>query len=352
MNPGADDGLPPAPLRVGVVGAGLISRYHLDALAALPEADVRAVVASRYSSARSRADEYGAQLALTGWEELIGEVDAAVVATPDETHAAISAGLVSAGVAVLVQKPIATSVGDAARLVRTAPAGLLSASFMHRHLDATVRLRALLQSGDLGEIMSARLRNATPGPDWGAWFFRGDHATSGVIGQLGVHGIDLVEHLLGRISTVQAMSATRMPIRTMSDGSTVRSDVPDHALAHYRLADGVLVSHEQCWAEAGGTERFRLEVHGTRATAVLESPSADIVVHERGAATRRLPIEREPVLGHRHHRAWLAAVRARQDDATARDAVRGLRIADRVAQAAASGATTDVDLPTEKDDLS
>ncbi|KQZ10793.1 Gfo/Idh/MocA family oxidoreductase [Agromyces fucosus] len=344
MTPGTGDA--PLPSRVGVVGAGLISAYHLDALAALEDAPVEAIVATRPERAVSAAARYGAPHALTDWRDLRGLVDVAIIATPDDTHADLARALIAEGIAVMVQKPLAASLADAAALVADSPPHLISASFMHRHLDATVALEAVLRSGALGEIMSARIRNATPGPDWGGWFYQGNGPMAGVVGQLGVHGIDLVEHLLGRITSVQAMTATRMPLRTMRDGEVIQSSVPDHALAHYRLANGVLVSHEQCWAEAGGTERFAMEVHGTEASAVLRTPSSPIGIHWRSGEWQALELDREPVLGFRHHRAWIDSVRRGADDGTARDAVRGLHVAEIVGQAAREQRT--IELPGEE----
>lgn len=345
-------GTPSTPLRVGMVGAGLISAYHLDALDSVADADVTMLVARDVQRAQAVADRYGIPRVVADWRELVGQVDAAIVATPDDTHVEIARGLMSAGIPVMVQKPIATSAAEAEALVADAPAGLLSASFMHRHLDATVVLADILARGDLGEIMSVRMRNATPGPDWGAWFFEASSPTAGVVSQLGVHGIDLVEHLIGPIRTVQALTAIRMPARPLRDGTTVISAVPDHAHAIYRLASGVLVSHEQCWAEAGGTERFQLEVHGTNASAVIDAPSRPVTVHERGGESRLVALEPEPVLGHRHHAAWVRDVRARQDDGTAAAAARGLRVAETIAVAAASGAlftVPDLDLPAPEE---
>lgn len=329
----------PAAARVAVVGAGLISRYHLDALASLPGVQLTALVARDPGRAAPLAAEYEIERMLGDWRDVPGVADCAVIATPDDTHVAIAHGLVDAGVAVLVQKPLAPTADEARSLVGRASGGRVSASFMHRHLDATVALQRLIAEGHLGEIMSARIRNATPGPDWSAWFFEAEGPIAGVAGQLGVHGIDLVQHLLGEIRTVQAAVATRKPVRVLRDGSTVRSRVPDHVHAVYRLASGALVSHEQVWAEAGGTDRFRMEVHGTVASAILASPSSPLTLHRADGTSSEVPIEREPVLGSRHHAAWLASVHEGADDGTAEAAWRGLRVAEAIADAAASGNT-------------
>lgn len=327
------------PTRVAVIGAGLISRYHLEALAASPDVDLVALVARTPERATVIAAEYAIPHVLDEWAALPGMADAVVIATPDDTHVEIAKGLVARGVAVLVQKPVAPSAEEAHALVHLASQGRVSASFMHRHLDGTVALERLLREGVLGEVMSARIRNATPGPDWSAWFFRADGPIAGVVGQLGVHGIDLVQHLLGDIVTVQAASAIRKNERQLRDGSRVRSTVPDHVHALYRLENGALVSHEQVWAEAGGTDRFRMEVHGAHASAFLSSPSGPLVVHRGNGRSEEIPLEREAVLGRRHHDAWLSAVRDGRDDGTTEDAWRGLRIAEAITAAAASGET-------------
>lgn len=331
-------------LRVGVVGAGRISDYHLAALTRLEGVRVAAVAATRAHRAREVAEAFGVPEAFDDWRLLSGRIDAAVVATPDETHAEIARGLIDAGVAVMVQKPLAVRLDDAERLVTSAPPGMLSVSLMHRHLGATVRLAELLAEGALGAVMSARIRNATPGPDWSPWFFRDSGFTSGVVGQLGVHGIDLVELLLGRIRSVSAMTAIRMPQRRMADGTVVDSEVPDHALATYRLVGGALVSHEQCWAEAGGTSRFRLEIHGTDASVALTDPDGPLTLISRDGERRTIPPATEPVLGYRHHERWLASVRAGADDGTARDALRGLRVVEAIGAAAATGSVVELNV--------
>ena len=72
---------------------------------------------------------------------------------------------------------------------------------MHRYFEEVVAARELIASGKTGKVLSARMRNATPGPDWGDWFFSRAKVGSGVVLQLGVHGIDLLRHFFGEIDT-------------------------------------------------------------------------------------------------------------------------------------------------------
>ncbi len=329
-------------LRIGVVGAGHISDYHLMALTSLPDVHVRIVTAKHSAKALAMARRHGVPCASANWRDLIGMVDAAVVASPDNTHVEIASTLADHGVHVLVQKPLAPSAEEARVLLRSACAARVRASFMHRYLPAVVRLGELINAGDIGRLLSARIRNATGGPDWGGWFYTAEGPIAGVIGQLGVHGIDLVEHLLGTVETVQAVTATRVPIRRLRDGSTVTSHVPDHAFVHYRLSGGLLVSHEQCWAESAGTRRFRMEIHGSAASVHLDDPEGPLTMYRSDRQPLRIPVTSEAVLGVRQHSEWLRQVRTGENDGSARAALRGLEVAEATARAAATGRTIEI----------
>src|SRR5690606_33547513 len=128
-------------------------------------------------------------------------IDGIVVATPDSTHLEMAALALRAGKAVLVQKPMAMTSEQCRALISMAAATphRLSVSFMHRHFPEVRWLRELLAGGELGPVHMVRIRNATPGADWADWFYRKDAVAGGVVMQLGVHGIDLVQHLLGPI---------------------------------------------------------------------------------------------------------------------------------------------------------
>src|SRR5262249_71819 len=146
----------------------------------------------------------------------------------------------AAGKAILLQKPMAGSVEACRRIVAAAEAhGIdLQVSFMHRYFPEVDAVRALIADGAIGCVHSPRMRNATPGPDWGDWFFAKSSVASGVVDQLGVHGIDLVLQLCGDILEVSARAATLVPTRRLRDGRTIAIETPDTAFATYTLASG------------------------------------------------------------------------------------------------------------------
>jgi len=106
-------------LRVGVVGVGALGRHHARVYAALPGVELAGVA----DVDAARASDVAATHGTRGFEDfrrLLGRVDAVSVATPTSLHADIGEAFLSAGVHVLVEKPIAASLEDADRLIRAA----------------------------------------------------------------------------------------------------------------------------------------------------------------------------------------------------------------------------------------
>jgi predicted dehydrogenase len=107
------------PLRVAVIGAGHLGRIHARIAAGLEEIELVAVV-DAVESARHSAAEENHTRAVADYRELIGEIDAAIVATPTTTHHAIGMELLSGGVSLLMEKPIALTTTQADELVALA----------------------------------------------------------------------------------------------------------------------------------------------------------------------------------------------------------------------------------------
>jgi len=112
-------GTTPGRLRVAVIGVGHLGRHHARLLAGMPGVELIGVV----DTAPGRAAEIAAAhqtAAHTDWRDLRGRVDAVTIAVPTESHADVALGCIDAGAAVLVEKPLASSVADATRIVEAA----------------------------------------------------------------------------------------------------------------------------------------------------------------------------------------------------------------------------------------
>jgi predicted dehydrogenase len=327
-------------LGIAIIGAGFIAGYHIEGLAGLEQAKVRVIASRTLASAQALAAKHGIAQATADITAALArpDIDAVIITTPDDTHEQIALAAAAAGKAILLQKPMAPTSTSCRRIIAAAAdAGVsLEVSYMHRHFEETLEAERLLRDKVIGEVRSVRMRNATPGPDWADWFFDRRRVGGGVVLQLGVHGIDLIEHLFGEIVSVAARVKTLVPKRRLADGRLVTVENADSAWALYELASGVVASHEMSLIEVQGCDRFRLEIYGTAGTIWLRSERGRLAVFAPQALGRSdwitpdLPL---PPPGRRQHQRWLDSLTgAAGSEGTAEAGLRGVRVAEAIAR--------------------
>ena len=332
-------------IRIGMIGAGFISEYHLAGLRAAGGAEVRVLMGRTPDRVAALARRFDIPDMVTDYRAVLDrqDIEAVVIATPDDTHEEISVAAAAAGKSILLQKPMARSSAECRRIIAAArQAGVhLQVSFMHRYFEEVVRTRELLADARLGPVFAVRMRNATPGADWNDWFFFKDRVGGGVVLQLGVHGIDLIRHVIGEIESVTARVATLRRERRLADGRTIRADNEDHAHAIYRLDGGALASHEISWSEVHGCDRFRLEIYCAEATLWLRTERGSLAVYAPALMGSRgwfLPELPSRPLGQSHHAHWLDILRGKiAPDRTAEDGLATLLVSEAIYHSAATG---------------
>jgi predicted dehydrogenase len=201
-------------IRVGIAGAGVMGANH--ARVASRNRDVRVTHVSDPDVARAAtlATSVGAT-AVASLSEVAGELDVAIVATPTVSHVAVAEPLLRAGVAVLVEKPLAPTAHEARLLVEAAASSgvLLMVGHIERFNAAVRELHH--QRNGIVHFESSRIS-----PYSGR--IRDD-----VVTDLLIHDLDLALMLLGE--QVEDVSAV---------GRTVRSDTLDLAAVLLRFAGG------------------------------------------------------------------------------------------------------------------
>jgi predicted dehydrogenase len=138
------------------------------------------------------------------------QVDVIVILTPIATHAALARSALLAGKHVLVEKPLATTLEDAAELVelsRNSTNHLICAPFTCRS-PTFQAIGYHLWRGDVGEVVSARGRYGWAGPDWSEWFYK---PGGGAIFDLAVYNLTTLTGWLGPVKRVSAMIGTAIP---------------------------------------------------------------------------------------------------------------------------------------------
>ncbi len=330
------------PVRVAVIGAGFISEYHINGLRAAGRCAVTTLVGRRADKTAARAAHLKIPSHSTDYQDVLADpdVDAVVIATPDASHKQITIDALQAKKPVLLQKPMAMTSQECREIlaVQKQTASRLTVSFMHRYFPEVRWLKSKISQNAYGKIHFIRMRNATPGADWADWFYKPDSVAGGVVMQLGVHGIDLTQHLFGPISDVMAFCQTAAPIRTLSDNRQITSHLEDNTLAAYQFAAGHGGSHEMSFTEVAGCDRFRLEVYFENATVWLRSDRAPALVAEgskNGVPDwQAVDLPQEP-LGKLHHAHWLDVVRGLAPiDDTPQSGLSTIVVAEHIYQAA------------------
>jgi predicted dehydrogenase len=205
-----------AAMRVALVGYGLGGRlFHAPIIAASPGLELVAVVTG--SAARreqARADHPDVRL-LDGVDGVrAGEYDLAVVTTTNRTHVDVASALVDAGVAVVVDKPLAVTAESARTLVeRAEQRGVPLTVYQNRRWDSDLlTLQRLIDAGELGQVLRFESRFERWRPELVAEKWRENEpaeAGGGILLDLGSHLVDQAMYVFGPVERVYAEIASR-----------------------------------------------------------------------------------------------------------------------------------------------
>ena len=230
---------PHQPLRVAIIGTGGIAHAHAQAVVELAGKAILVAVADVDAErAQAFAAEFGAERSYTDAASLFAgeELDLVHVCTPPQSHVPLALQAQKAGVAALVEKPIALSLREMGLLVaseRETGVPVLTV-FQHRFGQAALRLRTLAESGALGrpqvatcETMWYRDDDYFAVPWRGRWDVEGVGPTMGH----GIHQFDLLLAVLGPWSRVSAFAARQSRPTDTEDVSIALAEFKNGALA-------------------------------------------------------------------------------------------------------------------------
>ncbi len=200
-------------MRVAIVGCGLIGGKRAKSIAALGHRVV-ATADAVPERAAALANSYPGCVSSGDWKEIVrrDDADAVVVATINDSLAAIALGAIEAGKNVLVEKPAARSASELRPVVAAAKAmGVtVRVGFNHRFHPALLKARTLVDEGACGPLMFVRGRYGHGGRVGYDREWRSDPALAGG-GELldqGVHLIDLTRWFLGDVTAVSGFATT------------------------------------------------------------------------------------------------------------------------------------------------
>lgn len=217
------------PLKVAVIGYGLSGRrIHIPLLESVPRTKVVAIIVSSEESQLVASEEHPGVGVFQHIEAMLDagvRPDVAVVATPDSSHAALSAQLLGFGIGVVVDKPLATTAAEAEQLHSTASEkGLLYTCFQNRRWDSDfLTIAKIVHEGRLGQVTRFESAISKWIPSVGSTWrdAAAPSALDGGLAGLGSHLVDQAVCLFGPVETVYAEVDTRRPGARANDDAFV-----------------------------------------------------------------------------------------------------------------------------------
>jgi len=251
-------------LGVGIIGAGAIAEWHVKGVLANQEkAKILAVADVDEVRAKEKAERWGVTCWYTDYHHLLEreDINMVIISTPNCYHAEIACAAAEAGKHILCEKPIATTLADADRMIQTCRKNKvkLQIGYQLRYHPYFLKVKELIDKGEIGEIISIRGRMSH---DWGGiekgptgsrgWFAVKELSGGGTLLDNGCHYFDLLRYLVGEIKEVFAYTAS----------FTKDKDVEDNAVALCKFESGAIGQVEASWTDRRGWDS-ELLVYGT-----------------------------------------------------------------------------------------
>lgn len=224
---------------------------------------VEAVMSRSEQKARSYAERHKINKWYTDPQELIDDpdVNAIYIATPPSSHATFAIMAMKAGKPVYVEKPLAATYEDCARVNRVSEETGVPCfvAYYRRYLPYFQKVKAIIDSGAIGKIINVQVRFAVPPRDLDyqhpenlPWRLQPDIAGGGYFYDLAPHQLDLLQHYFGVITEANGICANR--------GHLYKAE--DSVSACFKFENGLPGSGSWCFVAHESAKEDRIEVIG------------------------------------------------------------------------------------------
>lgn len=252
-------------VNLGVIGVKGIGKNHIKSIQRVEEADLVAVADIDESAGRATAEECGVKW-YADYEEMLrrDDLEAVCVCTPHYLHAPMALRAIEHGKHVMVEKPMAITVGEADQMVEKAKKAGVKLAVMHQYRTRPefAEAKAILERGDLGPLyrvsMEACVIRTWSYYEGGPWRTTWRQSGGGALINQTIHHFDLLRWFVGRPTKLQGWIDTRLH----------RTQVEDIASAVILFEGGVHGVAQVSIIDAPSTVRF--EVCGDRGKLVQE----------------------------------------------------------------------------------
>jgi predicted dehydrogenase len=253
-----------APLRIAALGIGWWSNVLADAVGRSDKLQLVACFTRSEDKRRAFAAKYGCRDAAT-YEEILNDpsIEAIVNTTPNNVHLETTRAAAEAGKHVFLDKPIANTVADGRTIAEACErAGVVLALGYQRRRESHFRwIRAEIEAGRFGRLVQAECnisRDRFGQFDPSSWRYTAEGMPGGVMLQIGIHYVDVLEYLMGPVVSVSARLAQLV----------LPGDNPDVANMILQHENNALSSLTASYASA--SEFYMMNVYGKEASAYYD----------------------------------------------------------------------------------
>jgi predicted dehydrogenase len=253
-----------SPLRVAVLGMGWWSDVLSDAIKRSGELEIVACFTRSEDKRRAFAEKYNCRPAAS-YEEILADrsIAAIINTTPNNVHLETTRAAARAGKHVFLDKPIANTVREGRAIAEACKeAGVVLALGYQRRREKHFRwIKAEIDAGRFGRLVQAECnisRDRLGQFDLSSWRYTAEGMPGGVMLQIGIHYIDVLEYLMGPITSVSARLAQLV----------LPGDNPDVANMILQHENNALSNLTASYASA--SEFYMMNIYGKEASAYYD----------------------------------------------------------------------------------
>ncbi|HXK27218.1 MAG TPA: Gfo/Idh/MocA family oxidoreductase [Candidatus Binatia bacterium] len=252
------------PLRVACLGMGWWSDVLADAIKRSGKLQIVACYTRSEEKRRAFAGKYGCKAAAS-FDEILNDSSIAAVinTTPNNVHLETTRAAAEAGKHVFLDKPIATTIADARAITEACrKAKVVLALGYQRRKESQFRwIRKQIDDGVFGKLVNAEAnisRDRLGQFDLTSWRYTAAGMPGGVMLQIGIHYVDVLEFLIGPVKAVNGRFAQLV----------LPGDNPDVASLVLEHENGALSTLNACYASA--SEYYLMNIYGKEASAYYD----------------------------------------------------------------------------------
>ncbi|MDD2971316.1 MAG: Gfo/Idh/MocA family oxidoreductase [Lachnospiraceae bacterium] len=272
--------------RIGIIGCGKIAQTrHIPEYAA----NENAMLVGFYDFNMERAQEIAVNYGGKSYESVEAllsdpQIDAVSVCVANNAHAEITRKALEAGKDVLCEKPMAVTIADCEKMVKTAEekGRKLMIGQNQRLAKAHAKAKELMEQDVIGNIITFKTTFGHGGPEtWSidpgknSWFFDRSKASMGAMADLGVHKTDLIQFLTGQKVVETTAKVVTLHKRDLN-GDLIGVD--DNAICIYQMENGAIGTMTASWTYYGSEDNSTI-LYGTKGIMrIYDNPQYSIEV--------------------------------------------------------------------------